>query len=74
MRIIHVKYGPDALTALLASGYATRETQARDMLTAIGGQLLSINWTISGQWDAINVAEVPNVRTEFDLAAAAASR
>ena len=23
MRIIHVKYGPDALTALLASGYAT---------------------------------------------------
>ena len=71
MRIIHmVKYTPEALVAIRAAGYAERERYANEAMEGLGGKIIAINWTLHEEWDAVNVAELPDNKTVFDMQAA----
>ncbi|MFN0093015.1 MAG: GYD domain-containing protein [Acidimicrobiales bacterium] len=69
MRIVHlVKYTPQALASLRRDGFEARERWAAEQFAALGGAVVAFNWTATGEWHAINVAEVPSLEAAFDMA------
>jgi uncharacterized protein with GYD domain len=68
VRVIHlVKYTPEALTAIRENGHAAREAWARQNM-APDVTVVDFNWLVSGEWDAVNVVEVPDIATAFEMA------
>ena len=54
------KYTAEALAAVRAAGYPSREAAGKQLVESLGGRLLSWYWTTSPDQDFVAICEVPS--------------